>query len=124
MGTSQLSSKGFTLVEMMIAMFISLLGIFAMLQSIDLIANTNSQNQMRDEAVKLADDKLKAMQEGAFPETVGYIPYSTVRIGNHSYLVRKSLNVISPNSRELIVNVKWRYKNLSTHHEARSVKSR
>jgi len=123
---SLLNNKGFTLVEMMFAIMISLLGIFALLQSMDVITQHNVKNQMRDEAVKIADVRLKSMREGPFVENIVYIPYSTVHneSGTRSYVVRKSMTALSVNSRELIVNVGWAYKNISSHHEVRSIKSR
>lgn len=103
---------------------IALIGIFAMLQSMDVITQHNVKNQMRDEAVKIADDRLKSMQEAPFVENIVYIPYSTVYAGTRSYVVRKSMNALSDNSRELIVNVGWAYKNISSHHEVRTIKSK
>ena len=110
----------------MFAIVISLIGIFALLQSMDVITQHNVKNQMRDEAVKIADDRLKSMQEAPFAENIVYIPYSTVHTasGTRTYVVRKSMNALSDNSRELIVNVGWAYKNISSHHEVRSIKSR
>lgn len=123
MTISILNNKGFTLVEMMFAIVISLVGIFAMLQSMDIITQHNVRNQMRDEAVKIADDRVKSMP---FVENIVYIPYSTVHTasGTRTYVVRKSMNALSDNSRELIVNVGWAYKNISSHYEVRTIKSR
>lgn len=124
MAILKLNSKGFTLVEMLCATVVSLIGIFAMLQAMEVITQTNVMNQMREMGVKVADEKMKNLQEAPFVETVVQLPYSAVYRDNRRYLVRPAINALSDNSRELVVRVSWAFKNVSSYHEVRSIKSR
>lgn len=111
---------------MMIAILISILGIMALLSSMDVATQYNVKNQLRDEAVKIAEAKMKELMSGTFASvSVPLFPPETVKStwGHHSYTVLKSTNILSDNSRELIVNVGWAFKNISSHQEVRSIKS-
>jgi prepilin-type N-terminal cleavage/methylation domain-containing protein len=52
------NNKGFTLVEVMIAMFILMIGSLAIAQVAVMVVDTNMSNILRDEAVRIADERI------------------------------------------------------------------
>ena len=50
------SSSGFTLIEVMVAMVITLVGLLGLLQSVNLATEHNIKNALRDEAVQVGED--------------------------------------------------------------------
>lgn len=129
--TSMHNESGFTLVELIVAMSIILISLLALLHSVNIAMEYNLKNQMRGEAVRVAEEAMSNMRSRAF-DTVSaatmIIP-SRLRNLNRSYTVKRSIVAI-PNptstvvSRQYQVDVKWLYKNVSTTHSIVSVRSR
>lgn len=128
---SQRNESGFTLVELLVAMVIMLVGLLALLYSVQIAMEHNLKNQMRGEVVRVAEEAMSDMRSRPFDtvsSTTMLVP-SKLRNINRSYTVRRTIEAI-PNptttvaSRRYLVDVKWLYKNVSTTHSIVSVRSR
>ena len=119
------SSSGFTLIEVMVAMVITLVGLLGLLQSVNLATEHNIKNALRDEAVQVGEDYLSDLRGRPLANISGVrIVPSRLRGNQKSFVVTQSTNVMSnSNARELIVRVSWSYKNVSSHHEVRTIRS-
>lgn len=125
--TSLSGSAGFTLVEVMVAMGVVIVSMLGLLQVIGFSTASNVKNQLRDEAVLIGEnhmaDLMRLPQSAVIPlQTVAVA--SRLRGGDKQYVVsREALQIPSSDSYQFIVKVKWAYKNMTSFHEVRTVRS-
>ena len=122
----QRDNHGFTLIEVMVAILILMVGMLGLLQAINLATEVNIRNQVRDEAVSVGERVMNEMRGKGFdnisvasPVTATYtygtyqLP-SKLRGASRSYSITRQSKVISTldsNSvKELTVTVAWSYK--------------
>ena len=124
---SMQNESGFTLVELLAAIVIMMVGLLGLLQSVNIALEHNLKNQMRGEVVRVAQDAMNDMRSRPFDDVISdttTVP-SSLRNINRTYAVKRS--VISAGtdvSRKYQVDVKWKYKNVSTTHSVMTVRSR
>lgn len=129
---SRLNNRGFTLIEVMVAMLITLVGLLGLLQAVSVATEHNLKNGLRDEALKVGEDQMSSLWVKPFDNySDAYTPISVpsrLRGFSKNYTVTRTTNklpnAVSYDSRELIVNVGWTYKNESFQHEVHSVRTR
>jgi type IV pilus assembly protein PilV len=63
---ADLNQKGFSLIELMIAMFIFMIVMLGMLAGVNSSIQTNKGNVLRDEAIRLAEDELSRLRSERF----------------------------------------------------------
>lgn len=66
MYNADLNQKGFSLIELMIAMFIFMIVMLGMLAGVNSSIQTNKGNVLRDEAIRLAEDELSRLRSEQF----------------------------------------------------------
>jgi type IV pilus assembly protein PilV len=117
--TSSKNNSGFTLVEVMVAIGIMMVGVLGLLQVVNVAMEFNLKNHLRDEAVYLGErymNELKGQGFDAIVDTYATISSaSKVRgTGKKMYVDRLSQVMSSdsggPTSRQLVVTVRWKYK--------------
>jgi type IV pilus assembly protein PilV len=120
--------KGFTLIEVLVAMLIMTVGLFGLLQVINVAIVHNMNNQFRHEAVKLADAQMALQRSRSFYDistssTVPSVTVAKIGINNafKNYSVIRQGSVITPNTRQLDINVTWGYKNIRYNHRVSSL---
>lgn len=115
--------RGFTLVEVMVAMVIMLVGMLGLLQSVNLALEHNIRNQQRDEATRVAEDVMRGMR--AAPFGTAFNLYTTIpssqQQANRRFTVRRRVTAVSSSERYQ-VDVRWAYKNYSASHSIVSVR--
>lgn len=121
---------GFTLIEMMMAILIFMVGMLGLLQAINLAMEANLRNQVREEAVNVGERVMNELRGKGFDnisvastptETYTYAPYqvpSKIRGASRSYSVSRRSKVLSiENSlnvtKQLEVVVSWTYKGVA-----------
>lgn len=124
---SRKSNSGFSLVEVMMAILILMVGMLGLLQAINLAVEANLRNQVREEAVYIGQRVMSEMRGKGFDnisvastptEKFTYGEYqipSKIRGASRSYTVSRSSMVLStvnlqPVTKQLEVVVKWTYK--------------
>lgn len=121
------NDSGFTLVELIAAMVIMLVGLLGLLQSVNIAMEYNLKNQMRNEVVRIAQDAMNDMRSRAFNSVSSKtttVPTSLRNI-NRTYSVKRSVIFTgTSSSRKYQVDVRWKYNNVSTTHSVMSVRSR
>lgn len=122
------SSRGFTLVEVMVAMLILTVGLLGLLQVSIVASEQNIRNAMRTEAVQIADERLLSRQVMPFDNVTGGLKSeqiaSRLRGFTMNYTVERNQSDLSTDSKQLIVTVRWNYKSNAYSHEVRSVRTR
>lgn len=108
----------------MVATIIMMVGLLALLQSVNIAIEHNMRNQQRTEVARIAEDVMRGMRSR--PTGTVFLPYTTVpspRLVNRSYAVRRRSTVAASYERYQ-VDVRWGYRNYSTTHSIASVRGR
>jgi len=125
---SRLNNRGFSLLEVLVAMIIMLVGLLGLLQAIIVASESNAKNIIRDEGVQMSDSWMNWLKAKPFDVySATYTPKSVkgrVRGGNVNYVVTMTTEALGDNSRRLSVDVEWKYKNAASHTQVISIKSR
>ena len=129
--------SGFSLVEFLVAMVILSVGILGLLQAVNIAISHNMTNQLRLDATLLADAELSrelskggtstgfdAISTPTSPHVSNYPVRRQVMSGFRSYSVTRTNTVITDNTKQIAVQVRWRYKGAPYTHEASSLISR
>jgi type IV pilus assembly protein PilV len=123
-------NSGFTLIEVMMAILILIIGMLGLLQAINLTMEVNLRNQVREEAVYVGAKVMNEMRGRGFDnisvastptQTCTYPTYqvpSRLRGVSRTYDVTRSSRVLStvdskPVTKELTVTVAWSYKGVT-----------
>ena len=112
-----MGSKGFTLVELMIAMIILLFVSLAMMQTALVTMSATTKNSLRDEGVKLASETLNRLRhesivnmDDKFDGTTGTVE-KQIRNFNAEYTVINSITEIEKDAiYSMSVYVQWTWK--------------
>lgn len=113
-------NNGFTLIEVMMAVLILMVGMLGLLQAINLATEVNVRNQVREEAVYLGERVMNELRGKGFDNiSAAYVAYnspSKLRGVSRSYIVERTSSVLSidpdlkPVTKQLEVVINWSYK--------------
>ena len=123
-----LSDKGFTLIEFLVSIVILMVGLLGLLQTINLAFNHNLQNQIRNDAVGVADaemaKELAKGYNGVDPSNsavfCGYVVTRQIMNTFKSYSVVKSGSVLQ-HSKQVTIVASWKHRGQSYSHNATAV---
>lgn len=120
------NDKGFTLIEMLCAMFILMIGLLALLNSIAVAMNSNMGNVLRDESVRIAEQYMNDLRSAPFDSLSSAAPTTSAttrefRGVSKAYSVVTEVNDLSADAKGLIVTVSWTYKDNPGQHSISSV---
>ena len=117
--------SGFTLVEVMVAIAILFISMFAVLYALGISVEHNMKNLMTDEAVKISEQTMNELRNSSFgsladgSQTVS----RTLRNVSVSYTVSWVIQNLSANSRAIQVEVRWTWKGMNHRHTTASIVS-
>jgi len=124
---------GFTLIEFLVSIVILMVGLLGLLQAVNVSYSHSLQNQLRNEAVIVADDEMaKELAkgfEGVAPVIVPGVPtppvlrnYTVSRkilSGFKLYSVSRTGSVLdTQNTKQVTLEVRWNYKGVRYTHNA------
>ncbi len=108
------NSKGFTLIEFLVAIVILMVGLLGLLQVVNYAIVHNMGNQLRQEALMLADERMNSEKARSFDNIdVLQRRYSTSRVVNgafRSYSVSQTVTQPTTRTKQIEMEVIWRYK--------------
>ncbi len=125
-----LNNKAFTLIEFLVAIVIMMVGLLGLLQAVNVSISHNRQNQLRNEAVSVADAYMARELAKGFEAVstsqkkytqVEQIPWRTLNTMQNYSATRTGSSY--QNSKEVSYQVVWRYKGVRYTHEIASVLS-
>jgi type IV pilus assembly protein PilV len=125
------NNEGFTLIEFMVAVVILMVGLLGLLQTVNMAISTNKVNQLRNEAVIAADQEITRQLQTGYDQIV--TPPAGTKVvsvvsrpilnGFKNYSVFRSGTDFS-NSKQVIIQVTWNYKNVTYTHDASAIISK
>lgn len=120
------NSRGFSLVEVLIAIAFLAIVAMALMQTSIVIMQQNMQNALREEAVRIAEQRMKELQNTPFDTDVAAtdidliatggadleLPSITRRIRNYTITYTTWKNIVSVNAytKQVTVTAKWTYR--------------
>lgn len=121
------NNDGFTLIEFLVAIVILMVGMLGLLQAVNVAIKSNMQNQIRNEALLVADHAM------AYELAKGFdaVSTSTKNVVAQRPVLNafKNFSVVRtgtpfPNSKEIRFEVSWRYNGVRYTHDAGGVISK
>ncbi|HEY4745505.1 MAG TPA: prepilin-type N-terminal cleavage/methylation domain-containing protein [Desulfuromonadaceae bacterium] len=114
------NSAGFTLVEFLVAIVIMLVGLLGLLQTVNTSLSHNLANQLRNEAVAVADRQMSLELAKGFDQ-VDTTPMSTfvqrpILTGFRNFSVIRTGTAMT-NSKQVNIEVRWKYKGSAYSHQ-------
>lgn len=120
------NSKGFTLIEMLVAITVLTIGMLAALEGLVLYMQQNLNNLSRDESVRIAEQKMNELRNLSYTSITSGSETITRKIKrfNKSFNVAWTVTNLSSNSLSIEVVVRWTILNKEWSHAVRSIVSR
>ena len=121
------STNGFTIIELLVALIIIMVGMMALLKSVEIAAEQNARTQMRTEAVQIAEERMRRMQTVPFQSMSttyrSYTVQSRLRGMSKQYSVATSVAPQSLSSRLVGVTVTWNDRSVAKTHSTYLMKT-
>jgi type IV pilus assembly protein PilV len=130
------NNRGFTLVELMMAIMITVVGLMGLLQAVNVAMEHNLKSQLRDEAVLIGEQQMGALKAMRFGQVAasstgkvdsrlrgGFTQFYTVKSESTTWSAPPDQPDV-PDAKLLIVTVTWTYKGITNTHEVRSTISK
>lgn len=124
---SSRNSAGFTLIEVMVAIVILMIGALGLLQVVATSYKTNMQNQRREDVNRVAEEVMTNMRAQPFEATFAAVTTVTSKIrgGATNYRVTRNVSDITANvSKRYAVDVRWAYGNYSASHSIVTIRGK
>lgn len=119
---------GFTLIEVMVAILIMMVGMIGVLQSLNVAMEHNLKNQMRDQGVYLGEKVLNDMRGQAFDATAVFYNQTTIPVNIRGlpsrYTVDRTVTPLGKDTTQYEVTVGWTYKGRGFQNRVVTVRSR
>ncbi|MBU5636146.1 prepilin-type N-terminal cleavage/methylation domain-containing protein [Geomonas sp. Red69] len=127
------NNSGFTLIELLVSLVIIAVGMFGVLECLNVSLQHNLRNELRNEAIKLGEKYMADFRGMNFDAIADSYPVTNVtrrvRGANKNYVVERSSQVLrtesaQSTSRQVTVVVKWAYRNMTSQNRVVSVVAR
>jgi len=122
-------NRGFTLIEVLVAIVILFISMMAVLHALGLSVEHNMKNIIMDEAVRISEQRMNELRN----EPIASLASSTaltqltivrgIRNTSIAFTVNWIVESLSADSRAIQVLVQWRWKNIDHQHTATSIVS-
>ena len=112
-------NKGFTLIEVMVAILIMMVGMLALLQTVSLSIAYNNSNKLRNDAIIYADEAMGSERNRVFSTAMastGTLIQRRLNLGFVNYSVVKTYTNLSAVANHLQLRVTWRDKGIKKTH--------
>jgi prepilin-type N-terminal cleavage/methylation domain-containing protein len=122
-------SRGFTLIEVLVAIVILFISMMAVLHALGLSVEHNMKNIIMDEAVRLSEQKMNELRNMPITTLASSIPSAELPISRTFRNITIDYNVnwivenLSADSRAIQVLIQWNWKNINHQHTATSIVS-
>ena len=116
------AARGFTLVEVLVAMLVLLLGMLGSLVGVIAAGDYNLGNALRNEAVKIAQEQLENTRVGRY-DLIAPASFQIQRQLRKNPQTFQVTTTVTTNDtlRQVNVNVQWTYKNRTHSYSAETI---
>jgi type IV pilus assembly protein PilV len=118
-------SRGFTLIELMVAMVIMTIGMMGLLDVMASYTRINLDNLMRNEAMRINEARMEILRDADFGTlTLGDSTNTvtrTIRKSDVAFTVKTTISALSARSRAADVQVTWSFGGRNHQHRAMSI---
>lgn len=108
------NNKGFTVVELMVALLILMVGMLGLLQTVNLGLVHNMSDELRNDAVLAADEQMALEMSKPFDlvstTTNLRVVNRGIRSSYKNYSVTKVGSKVSSNTKSVNITINWKYK--------------
>lgn len=119
------NNTGFTLVEFMVAILIMMVGLLALLQTVNIAIATNASNKKRSDAVVLADQTMGQEKNKVFSALTSVVLNPNKKIyaglGFVNYSVIENVTKMATTTKNVQIIISWREKNVRKSHSLTTV---
>ena len=129
MVTVNKKNRGFTLVEVLVAVCILFISMMAVLHALGLSVEHNMKNLIMDEAVRISEQRMNELRNMPIISLTNSTTSTQLTISRKlrnisiDYTVNWIIENFSADSRTIQVLVQWRWKNIDHQHTATSIVS-
>lgn len=118
--------KGMTLIEILIAVALMAIVAVALMQSSIIVMNNNIKNELRDEAVNVAEQRMDEIRSTPFADLSSVATTTTIARNlrgmiNFPFYATLSTTPVNSNSAQVAVNVTWTYRGTPYNHSVSTV---
>jgi prepilin-type N-terminal cleavage/methylation domain-containing protein len=134
MQTVCLNKKGLTLIEVMIALVVTLVVFLALMQTALVGIDSNTKNLLRDEAVRIADQRMSEIRNRPFSDldlngaadpnslTITQTINRNFRnISNVAFDTVATIDTLNPENKQINITVSWTWKGETYNHSITTV---
>jgi prepilin-type N-terminal cleavage/methylation domain-containing protein len=122
-------NRGFTLVEVLVAIVILFISMMAVLHALGMSVEHNMKNIIMDEAVRISEQRMNELRNEPITSLVSSTALTKITISRGirnttiTYTVNWIVESLSADSRAIQVLVQWNWKNINHQHTATSIVS-
>jgi prepilin-type N-terminal cleavage/methylation domain-containing protein len=122
--------RGLTLIEILISLLLLSIVSLALIQSALVAINANVKNELRDEAVSVAEQRLGELRNKPFsdPDMLVTLPTGSaelvtrkVRGSDRPFTINRTVSTVNANNRQVTLTVTWYYKGVPSTHTVSTV---
>jgi len=123
--TALQNKKGFSLIEVLVAVCILSISMLAILEAVVITIEHNLNNVSRDESVRIAEAKMNELRNTTFSTLASGSSSVTrnFRRFTRTFNIQWTINNLSANSIAIVVMVTWTYKGIQHTHSVTSMVS-
>ncbi|OPY81025.1 MAG: hypothetical protein A4E64_00081 [Syntrophorhabdus sp. PtaU1.Bin058] len=125
MTTALQNKRGFTLIEVLVAICILSISMLAILEAVVITMEHNLNNVSRDESVRIAEAKMNELRNTTFSSLASGSSNVTRNFRNftRTFNVQWTINNLSANSVAIVVMVTWTHRGVQHIHSVTSMVS-
>lgn len=107
--------NGFTLVEVLVAIVILMVGMLGLLQGVNLAYRENLKTILRNDAVELADEQMLAMKQKPYDLISTNLTPNTKLVSRNMRAAQKQYSVVTrgiqltSKTKEIDISISWRH---------------
>jgi prepilin-type N-terminal cleavage/methylation domain-containing protein len=128
-GTVSKGNRGFSLIEVLVAVFILFISMMAVLHALGLSVEHNLKNMIMDEAVRISEQRMNELRNMPITSLLSSTVSTQLTISRKfrntsiDYTVNWIVENLSADSRTIQVLVQWKWKKIDHQHTATSIVS-